>query len=71
MPETVPWRTVPSLLRAQAALHPDKVVVADGAVRISAGALREQAQEFARALMALGVRPGTASRCGPRTAGNG
>ena len=40
----------PRLLRAQAAIHPGEVVVADGPVRISAGALREQAQEFARAL---------------------
>lgn len=58
MPETVPWRTVPSLLRAQAALHPDDVVVADGPVRLSVAALREQAHEFARALMALGVEAG-------------
>ncbi|HTQ89132.1 MAG TPA: AMP-binding protein [Streptosporangiaceae bacterium] len=58
MPVTAPWRTVPSLLRTQAELHPDEVVVADGPVRISARALREQAHEFARALMALGVGAG-------------
>ena len=58
MPETVPWRTVPSLLRSQAARYPGEVAVADGPVRISAGALREQAQEFARALMALGAGAG-------------
>ena len=71
MPETVPWRTVPSLLRAQAAIHPGEVVVADGPVRITAGALREQAQEFARALMALGARAGDRVALWARMAGNG
>jgi hypothetical protein len=35
-------------LRAQAVLRPGEVVIADGPVRITAGALREQAQEFAQ-----------------------
>ncbi len=52
------WGTIPAMLRAQAAEHPDVEVVADGATRLTLAELAGQAGEVARALIAAGIRPG-------------
>ncbi len=49
---------VPSALRAAAARAPDAVAVAEPGLRLTYAALAAQAEEFARALIASGVRPG-------------
>jgi acyl-CoA synthetase (AMP-forming)/AMP-acid ligase II len=57
--EPVPdWRTIPRMLRDQAARHPDDVVVVDGATTLTLRALRQEAARVARGLLALGVEPG-------------
>jgi HIP---CoA ligase len=52
--------TVPSCLRAAAADSPDVEAVVDGEVRLTYAALTARADQFARALIAAGVRPGEA-----------
>ncbi|GAA3949874.1 FadD3 family acyl-CoA ligase [Actinomadura viridis] len=52
------WRTIPRMLRDQAAHHGDAEVVVSGDVRLTLAELAERASEVARALMALGVAPG-------------
>jgi acyl-CoA synthetase (AMP-forming)/AMP-acid ligase II len=52
------WGTIPAMLRAQAAEHPDAEVVADGTTRLTIGELAGAAGEVARALLAAGIRPG-------------
>ncbi len=57
--EPVPdWVSIPRMLRAQAAEHPDDVVVADGPVTLTLAELRSRASAVARGLIALGVAPG-------------
>ncbi|MFD0855948.1 AMP-binding protein, partial [Actinomadura adrarensis] len=52
------WRTIPRMLRDQAAHHPDVEVVASEDTSITVSSLARQASEVARALMALGVNAG-------------
>jgi HIP---CoA ligase len=52
--------TVPSCLRAAAADSPDVEAVVDGDLRLTYTALNARAEQFARALIAAGVRPGEA-----------
>ena len=52
--------TVPSVLRAAAADSPDVEAVVDGELRLTYAALNARAEQFARALIAAGVRPGEA-----------
>ncbi|HTZ26403.1 MAG TPA: AMP-binding protein, partial [Streptosporangiaceae bacterium] len=52
--------TVPSCLRAAAADSPDVEAVVDGDLRLTYAALNTRAEQFARALIAAGVRPGEA-----------
>jgi len=57
--EPVPeWGTIPRMLRAQAAGHPDTEIVADGDTRLTLAELAAAASEAARALAAAGVEPG-------------
>ncbi|WP_328808978.1 AMP-binding protein [Nonomuraea montanisoli] len=57
--EPVPgWGTIPRMLRDQAARHPDAIVVAGEATRLSMADLLGEATRVARGLMALGVGPG-------------
>jgi acyl-CoA synthetase (AMP-forming)/AMP-acid ligase II len=49
---------VPSALRAAAAAAPGAAAVVDGDLRLTYAQLAEQADEFARALIAVGVQPG-------------
>jgi HIP---CoA ligase len=57
--ERVPdWRTIPRMLRDQAARHPDAVVVADAGGSLTVAELRERAAAVARGLLALGVERG-------------
>jgi acyl-CoA synthetase (AMP-forming)/AMP-acid ligase II len=51
---------VPSALLAAATRAPDAVAVVDGELRLTYTALAARAEEFARALIACGVRPGDA-----------
>ena len=50
--------TVPSCLRAAAADSPDVEAVVDGDLRLTYAALNARADQFARAVIAAGVRPG-------------
>jgi HIP---CoA ligase len=52
--------TVPSCLRAAAAASPDVEAVVDGDLRLTYAARNDRAEQFARALIAAGVRPGEA-----------
>jgi HIP---CoA ligase len=52
--------TVPSCLRTAAADSPDAEAVVDGDLRLTYAELSAQAEQFARALIAAGVRPGEA-----------
>lgn len=52
------WGTAPRLLRAQADVAPDALIVADGDVSLTMGELRDKAAEFSRALIASGVESG-------------
>jgi acyl-CoA synthetase (AMP-forming)/AMP-acid ligase II len=52
------WRTIPRMLRDQAARHGDAEVVASGDTTLTLAALARRAGEAARALIALGVEPG-------------
>ncbi len=53
-----PWGTIPAMLRAQAAEHPEVEIIADGDHRLTLAELATQAGEVARGLVALGVQPG-------------
>jgi HIP---CoA ligase len=52
--------TVPSCLRVAAADSPDVEAVVDGELRLTYAELNTRAEQFARALIAAGVRPGEA-----------
>ena len=52
--------TVPMVMRAAARQAPDAIAVADAGLRLTYQDLAARAQEFARALIAGGVRPGDA-----------
>src|SRR5580658_7438687 len=52
--------TVPSCLRTAAADSPDAEAVVDGDLRLTYAELNARAEQFARALIAAGVRPGEA-----------
>jgi acyl-CoA synthetase (AMP-forming)/AMP-acid ligase II len=52
------WETIPRMLRAQAAAHPDALAVKDGDTTLTVAALAAQAGQVARALAAVGVQPG-------------
>ena len=51
-------RTVPAVLRAAAAGHPARQALADGEISLSYADLHAKVRTTARALVALGVRPG-------------
>ena len=51
-------RTLPQVLRAAAADHPDREAVVDGDVRLTYAELHDRVRRAARALVTLGVEPG-------------
>ncbi|MCZ4548592.1 AMP-binding protein [Gordonia rubripertincta] len=58
MPDTVPWVSLPRMLRDQARHHSRSIAVSDAGVTISYAELHEQAKRFAQSLQLRGIEPG-------------